>query len=219
MKRMLQLIALSAFALSFANAQNNPPQAARSVKGQVLTSKLLPAVRLSFDKNFKYIGSQDFILYDVARAEQHFFVDADAQGNIKRFYWVQFEGYLPSNTHTYNYKSPKMVNIGGLDFFADTYFVNVKTNPSRPDSDGSRMRAFLESKGYRMKGDDVMLQRLVHMTDDSKRNELMIIYMEDLSLLGLTAADLIANGSAANRRDELTKALLERAQKSMKIER
>ena len=219
MKRIFLLIALSVITLSFANAQNHLPQAARTVKGQVLTSTILPAVRLSFDKNFKYIGSQDFILYDVAHAEQHFFVDADAQGHIKRFYWVQFEGYLPSNTHTYNYKSPKMVNIGGLDFFADTYFVNAKTNPSRPDSDGSRMQAFLKSKGYSIVGDDVMLQRLVHMTDDTKRNELMIIYMEVLSPLGLTAADLSPGGSAANRREELTKALLERAQKSMKIER
>ena len=219
MERMLLLIVLSALALPFAIAQDNKSQAARSVKGQVLMSKSLPAVRLTFDRNFKYIGSQDFILYDVARAEQHFFVDADAQGNIKRFYWVQFEGYLPSNTHTYNYKSPKIVNIAGLDFFADTYFVNAKTNPSRPDSDGSRMQAFLKSKGYRIVGDDVMLQRLVYMADEGKRNELMIIYMEDLSPLGLTAADLSPNGSAASRREELTKALLERAQKGMKIER
>ena len=218
MKRMLLLTVLSAIALPFAQAQNNTSQAARSVKGQVLMSKSLPAVRLTFDKNFKYIGSQDFILYDVARAEQHFFVDADPQGHIKRFYWVQFEGYLPSNTHTYNYKSPKMVNIGGLDFFADTYFVNAKTNPSRPDSDGSRMQTFLKSKGCSIAGDDVMLQRLVYMADEGKRNELMIIYMEDLSPLGLTAADLAPNGSAANRREELTKALLERAQKGMKIE-
>ena len=219
MKRMLLLVVLSTIALPFAVAQDKMPQVARSVKGQVLMSKSLPTVRLTFDKNFKYIGSQDFILYDVARAEQHFFVDADAQGHIKRFYWVQFEGYLPSNTHTYNYKSPKMVNIGGLDFFADTYFVNVKTNPSRPDSDGNRMQAFLEGKGYSIVGDDVMLQRLVYMADEGKRNELMIIYMEDLSPLGLTAADLSPSGSAANRREELTKALLERAQKGMKIER
>jgi hypothetical protein len=203
----------------------SPPQknqgepAARNVQGQVLTSRELPAVRLRFDNDFKYAGTQDFILYGVARAEQHFFVDADKQGRVKRLYWVQFEGYLPDNTHTYRYVANKTVNLGGLDFIADAYFRNLKAEPGRPDSDGSRARAYLDSKGYRMASDDVMVQRLVHLVDDSKRNELMIIYMEDLSIMGLTVADLGANGSAAARRDDIMKGLLERAQKSMKIER
>lgn len=216
MKRMLLLIVLSAITLPFAAAQNNTP---RTVKGQVLTSKSLPAVRLSFDKAFKYIGSQNFVLYDVANAEQHFFVDADQQGNIKRLYWVQFEGYLPSNTHTYNYKSPKTVNIGGFDFFADASFRNTSGNLGRPDSDGNRMRAFIESKGYRMASPELMLQRLVTMVDKTNRDELMIIYMEDLSPYGVKSADLAPNGSAAARREEMEKMVLEHAQKGMKIEK
>ena len=82
-------------------------QVTRTVDGQVLTSADTPAIRLEFDKAFKYVGGQTFILYDVASAEQHFFVDADEQGRVKRFYWVQFEGYLPNNTHAYDYKSKK----------------------------------------------------------------------------------------------------------------
>ena len=179
----------------------------------------MPAVRLTFDKAFKYVGGQSFILYDVASAEQHFFVDADAQGRVKRFYWVQFEGYLPSNTHAYDYKADKTVNIGGLDFIADAYARNIKTSSGRPDSDGNRARAFLESKGYRMESDDAVRQRLVHLVDKAKRNELMVIYTEDLSSTGLTAADLAAGGRAAARLDEITKALLDRALKNMKLER
>src|SRR6185436_16738677 len=89
-----------------------PQQQKRSVKGQVLSSTELPAVRLRFSKEFKYAGGHDFVLYDVANAEQHFFVDADPQGRIRRMYWVQFEGYLPTNTNTYRYKINKSVNIG-----------------------------------------------------------------------------------------------------------
>jgi hypothetical protein len=194
-------------------------QRLRKVEGQVLASADMPAVRLTFDKAFKYVGGQSFILYDVASAEQHFFVDADAQGRVKRFYWVQFEGYLPSNTHAYDYKADKTVNIGGLDFIADAYARNIKTSSGRPDSDGNRARAFLESKGYRMESDDVVRQRLVHLVDNAKRNELMVIYTEDLSSTGLTAADLAAGGRAAARLDEITKALLDRALKNMKLER
>ncbi|MGB9178736.1 MAG: hypothetical protein WCB68_05755 [Pyrinomonadaceae bacterium] len=191
----------------------------RSVKGQVLTSKETPAVRLKFDKKFKYVGSQTFILYDVARAEQHFFVDADRQGRIKRFYWVQFEGYLPSNNHAYDYKVNKSVNISGLDFIADAYARNIKGNLGRPDSDGNRARAFLKSKGYRMASDDILSQRLVYMVDAAKRNELMIIYTEDLSEMKLTAADFNDGGKAAARFDEISRGLLERALKGMEVSR
>lgn len=194
-------------------------QPTRSVKGQVLSSTGMPAIRLSFSEEFKYIGSQDFILYDVARAEQHFFVDADKQGRIKRLYWVQFEGYLPSNTNTYRYKINKTINIGGLDFIADAYARNIQANPGRADSDGSRARAFLEKQGYRLMSDEVLSQRLVHLVDEEKRNELMIIYMEDLSGMSLTAAELAAGGSAAPRWEEISKGLLERAIKGLAVSR
>jgi hypothetical protein len=192
-------------------------QQMRSVKGQVLISTEVPALRLKFDKAFKYVGGQNFILYEVARAEQHFFVDADKQGRIKRMYWVQFEGYLPSNTETYDYGVNKTVNLAGLDFIADAYARNIKGNSGRPDSDGNRARAFLGSKGYRMASDEVMSQRLVHLIDKEKRKELMIIYIEDLSEMGLTAADVGAGGRAANRWDEISKGLLERTVKGMKV--
>jgi hypothetical protein len=190
-------------------------QHSRKVSGQVLTSVEMPAVRLKIDKEFKYAGTQEFILYDVAHAEQHFFVDADNQGRIKRLYWFQFEGYLPSNTHTYRYIANKTVKIGVLDFIADAYARNIKGNPGRPDSDGNRARAFLDGKGYRMASDDVLSQRLVHLVDQSKRSELMVIYMEDLGGTGLTAADLAPGGRAAAQWDQISEELLQRALKGI----
>jgi hypothetical protein len=212
-------IAQSAPSPSGQKATDVASRQARSVKDQVLTSTEMPAVRIEFDKGFKYVGNHSFILYDVAHAEQHFFIDADKEGRVKRMYWVQFEGYLPGNTHNYRYKVNKTANIGGLEFVADAYARNIKGNPWRPDSDGARARAFLESKGYRMASDDVLSQRLVHLVDEAKRNELMIIYLEDLSGMGLTAADLAEGGRAAARWDEISKGLLDRAVKGMKIRR
>lgn len=191
----------------------------RTVKGQVITSTEKPAAKIEFDKGFKYVGGHEFILYDVANAEQHFYVDADKDGRIKRMYWVQFEGYLPINSHTYNYRVTKTATIGGLEFIADAYARNIKANPGRPDSDGARARAFLESKGFRLASDEVMSQRLVHLIGEPKRDELMIIYMEDLSGTGLAAADLAPNGKAAAQWEELSKGLLERAVKGLKITR
>ena len=204
-------------AKTFAQGNSKPaPPITRTVAGQVLTSKEMPAVQLEFDKGFNYAGSQSFVLYDVANAEQHFFVDADKDGRIKRFYWVQFEGYLPDNTHSYNYKSPKIVTLGGFDFFVDIWARSLKGNLGRPDSDGNRARAFLESKGFKS-GTEVVSTRLVHLVDEAKRNELMIIYLEDLSGTGFTAADLNEGGTAHAEWSNLSQAVLARAQKSMRI--
>jgi hypothetical protein len=194
-------------------------EGARTVKGHVLTSTETPAVHIEFPADFKYVGTQDFILYDVARAEQHFFVDADAEGRVKRFYWIQFEGYLPSNTYTYDYESKQTVTIGGLEFIADAFPVEVEPYKGKPDSDGARARAFLKSKGYSMASNEVAMQRLVHLVDATKRSELMIIYAEPLGEPGLDAASLEPGGRAADKWPEISKALLDRATKGLKITR
>ena len=228
---MFTILIIAAFSFAISSCASGvqpvktPPEAiaeaqqTRTVRGQALISTQLPAVLLEFAKPFKYAGGHSFVLYGVADAEQYFFVDADKDGAIKRMYWVQFEGYLPTNTHVYDYEPTKVVNIGGLDFIADAYARNIKANPGRPDSDSSRARAFLESKGYRLGSDEIMSQRLVHLVDAAKRNELMIIYLEDLGPMKLTAADLTASGRAAARWDEISKGLLERATKNMKLSR
>jgi hypothetical protein len=200
--------------LTQASASQEP---IRTVEGQVLISTHLPAIRIEFDKEFRYVGGHTFVLYEVAKAEQHFFVEADRDKRINRLYWVQFEGYLPENNEKYNYKVSKTVKLGGLEFIADAYALNIKANPARPDSDGNRARAFLDSKGYRLASDEILSQRLVHLTDETKRNELMIIYLEDLSKRGLTASDVAPGGREAPQWEEMTKALLTRATKGFKV--
>jgi hypothetical protein len=109
------------------------------------------------------------------------------------------------------------VNIGGFDFIADAYARSLKGDLGRPDSDGNRARAFLAGKGYRMAGTEIISQRLVHIVDAARRNELMIIYTEDLGDAGLTAADLSEGGSAHDRWNEIAQGLLDRAQKNIRV--
>jgi hypothetical protein len=204
------LLMLSAAAF----AQDTP---LRKVKGHVLKSPDTPAVEIEISKDFKYVGGQRFILYTVANAEQHFFVDADKEGRIKRMYWIQFEGFLPTNTNSYTYKGTKTVTIGGLDFIADAYARNIKLNPGRPDSDGALGRAFLASKGYRLASDETLSLRFLHFIGEKKRDELMIIYLEDMSGLGLSSADVAKGGKAEAKWNEIAEAHLARAQKNLTI--
>ena len=191
----------------------------RVAKGNTLISDSLPKLKLKFGKDFKYVGGQTFILYDVARAEQHFYVDADKDGRISRLYWVQFEGYLPENTHKYDYSgSQRKVTIDGLEFYADAWRRRHDPATIRPGGDSAKALELLKAKGYTMKSDEFIMQRLVNMVDPSNRNELMVIYLEVLPE-GATAADLNPNGKEAAKWPEVSDALLARARQNMKIER
>ena len=152
----------------------------RSVKGQVLTSTSLPSIRIRFDKRFKYVGSQKFILYDRAQVEQVFFVYADGEKHIKRMYMIQFEGYLPNVDATYNYAVEKTIDLAG-----QTYIINTETIPNvqaalsqDPRSDSAHAGAFLTGKGYRF-SESVMYQRFVRLVDQTKRNEFILVYIEE----------------------------------------
>ena len=160
---------LSGFALAQSSAKTEASRT-RLVKGHVLTSIYLPSIRVRFAKRFKYIGSQRFILYDRARVEQVFFVDADNQRRIKRMYMVQFEGYLPIVNATYDYPVTKAINLG-----EQTYIVDGESIPNvsaalkeNPQSDVAHAASFLKSKGYRV-SESIMFQRFVRLVDDAKR--------------------------------------------------
>lgn len=158
----------------FASAQNT-----RSVKKQILISNDTPKIKIKFDKKFKFVGSQKFVLYNRADAEQFFFVDADNQ-KINRLYMLQFENYLPKIDAIYNYNEPQSVKIGGLDYFSNTEIVpDVKAALGAvSDSDIAKAAAFLQSKNFiQMKS--LLYQRFVRVVSDDKRSEFIILYIEN----------------------------------------
>ena len=185
----------------------------RKVERHVITSERDPKVQIRLPESVQYVGADRWVLYDIADCELHAFVEADPQRNVERLYWVQFEGYLPTKPElAHQYDSPRHVQIGGLDFFVDTW---LKSNDARqrPGSDGEHIRALIRAKGYKLPA-GMMCVRLVHLLDEQKRKELMIIYGEDVAPTGYTAADLDKGGKAHNDRwPAIEKGLIERAAK------
>jgi len=185
----------------------------REVEGNVITSERDPHVRIRLPNSAQYVGADRWVLYGMADCELHAFVDVDAQKNVQRLYWVQFEGYLPTRPELkHKYDSPRHADIGGMNFYVDTW-VRTKDAEMRPGSDVEHIVALIRAKGYLMP-DAMMYVRLVHLLDEQKRKELMIIYGEDAAQSGLTAAELQPGGKAHDRWPTIAKGLLERAEKS-----
>jgi hypothetical protein len=212
--RML-LIAFSFLCNPLLFPQNVAPE--RRVEGNVVTSERDPAVRIELPKAAHYLGADRWVLYGIADCELHAFAEADAPKNVQRLYWVQFEQYLPSRPdlhHTYD--SPKHATIGGTDFYVDTW-VRTRDATTQSGSDREHIEAMVRAKGYRMP-EAMMYVRLVHLLDEAKRKELMIIYGEDLAPTGFSAVELSDRGRGHDRWSTIADTLLEHSEKRIMIE-
>jgi hypothetical protein len=161
----------------------------RTVRGQIIESKSLPAAKLQFADPFRYVGSKEFELYGVAVAEIHLFVDANSEAEVKRFFWVQFEHYMPDNTRTYTYQLPGATELGPLPFQFDTaVYTDFRGIQPRQGSDTMQMRDLVAKHKLTLPKTAARI-RMMHLADSDRRSELMIIYGEAI------AADQLPEGA------------------------
>ena len=114
------LASVTALAPRSVGAQGTPtPVVRREVRRNTIRSDSIPAAELVVDPAFRYIGSRALNLYDKTEAEMHLFVDASADGQIKRFAWIQFERAWTQSTFSFMYAFVDRVDWGGLDFVHD----------------------------------------------------------------------------------------------------
>ena len=179
----------------------------RTGSDTILRSEKNPTIAIQIDPAFRYAGSTSFILYEIARAEQHHFVVVDAERRVERLLWFQFEGYLENNDRRYRYPPMETISLNGFPFLHDADVLNIDEDyRKRPTSDSAHVVDFLRDKGYTF-GGDTMFKRLIWL-DADLRNELMIIYSESMDTAG---------GPAADEWPGLAQALQERALSSFKI--
>jgi hypothetical protein len=195
--------------------------AERFVVGHTVVSRRDPAVSIKLPDSVHYVGSDQFTfskpeLGAFDAAELFAFADAGKDGHIRKYIWVQFEGYLPGHPDLhFTYDSPKHVTIGGLDFYEDIGVTSPK--PLKPGTDSKHFYSLLASHGYQR--GDLMWVRLVHLLDATKRKELMIIYAESLAPTGYTARQLDEGGSDHSKWAAIAAALSRRAIQSIQITR
>jgi hypothetical protein len=187
----------------------------RTVKDNVVTSLRDPPARIELPGWFEYVGADRWVLLDIADCELHAFVKSGAGHEVQRLGWVQFEQYIPTRPELHHtYDSPRHATISGVDFYVDTWVSNPE-GKTKPGSDWEHIKALITRHGYTI--GEMMFVRLVHLLDDAKRKELMIIYAEDLKPTGFTAADLRDGGRAHDRWPQIEEELIERARKAIAL--
>jgi len=180
-------------------------QAAKSryVEGQKLISTQMPGIALKFSDEFIFVDYQSFTLFKNSKVEQFYFVKADGKKRVNALYTVQFESFLPEINQTYNYKINDSLVINGTSFLHSPVY--NKTQAILGDtlkSDVWHRFMGLLFKGYQLPA-EVIGHRFIKIVDDTKRNEILIIYNEDIKNTGATASELdkdsIKNGQVMSQ--------------------
>ena len=187
-------------------------RAQRSVEGNTIHSPELPDAALRVDPSLEHIGAERFVLYGVADVELHVFVEAEGD-RVQRLLWVQFEGFRDDNDRTYDYTSDPTVEIEGRPFHVNARFYPPSGFAGRPGSDGDRAARLLRERGLEL-GPALGRVRLVWLLNDPPRDELMMIYVEDLARHGLDLETLERDEA---RWEALREELIERAAASFEI--
>lgn len=192
----------------------------RTVSGHTVNSIRDPRVAIQLPDQAQYVGADTFLLgkpklgnFDVC--ELYVFANSSESGSLREVYWVQFEHLLPKHPKLhYTYDSPRHATIGGIDFFVDIEVSDGTAKP-KPNSDGDHFYQLLAAHGY--KRTPMMFVRLVHLTDATKRKELMIVAGKQLPA-GLTAESVKKGGSAYSRWPAIQEDLIAWAVHSIVIE-
>lgn len=196
------------------NAQKLKPE--RSVKANVIDSTSSPRLQIRLPNEADYVGSDRWLMYGAADCEVHVFVEADNHKVVQRLYWIQFEGYVPSRPELkYDYSSNPVQKFGGVEFYVRSRF-GPTNDAVKPGSDAEHVRLLIGGSSYTMPG-GMMNVRLVHLPDEQRRRELMIIYAENTKSEGVEWEDLMPGGKAADRWPDIQRALIERAAKKIVV--
>ena len=119
---------------------------------------------------------------EMQRQNEYLFAKLGPDNIVKRFYWIQFEHFLPTNNRTYNYDSTRTTQIGDLQFIYNVgswpdYAAAVAGDPA---SDGAAIERLL-AKRHLLFPQKAVHVRMFHLPSaDHRRPELMIIYGEAL---------------------------------------
>jgi hypothetical protein len=140
----------------------------RYFKDGTFISTFLPEISIRLPEAFIYVGQTAFILHQIAQVDRHHFLDADANGSVRRIVILHFESFLPNSDQTFSYKipdppdhagpdyrfSPAKVSIGAHEYIHNTWFFDAKAHiQENPQGELARSAQFFTEHGYALPGE------------------------------------------------------------------
>lgn len=167
----------------------------RQVEGNRIISEADPAMTVVVPEAATYLGARRILINEAFDAEIHVFAEVDPFGLIERFYWIQFEAYLPDAPGRYDYarSNPETVSIDGVEMHVRPGGENSAEAVIRPGSDYEAFRGLVDEAGYRLPTWLTTL-RLVHLYEPTERGELIVFYGEGPDALAAEAAKAMIAG-------------------------
>ncbi|WP_440959564.1 hypothetical protein ACFELO_05515 [Oceanicaulis sp. LC35] len=168
-----------------------------------------------------YIGAKRWALYDAVDAEMHLFVEAGEDRIVDRLYWIQFEAYLPSlpdAAYDFHRSDLERRALGDAEFFVRARFGVGEGDVPEPGSDNAMMRAVLADAGYALPAETINATMKHILDPEDPREELMIIYIEDLEPTGATMDEIIETRLEGPLWAGLSRGVLDRAQARISVE-
>jgi hypothetical protein len=191
-------------------------QLLRSVQGNTLASSQYPAIRVRVDKAFRYVGTFDFTIKDIARGERYVFVNSKGH-HVERLFIFQFEEILPESNVTYNYCFTNAMDLNGHKFRHGTYAHSYQEDrQNNPNDEGTLTADFLEDKGYRLE-DEYMMSRFVTVPDEERKHELILFYIENSSTTGHSLKEFYKGEEETPIWNEISKGLTKRSLENFSI--
>lgn len=160
----------------------------------ILRSTRWPPAGVEVDSAFDHLGTRTIDLGG-AEAEIHVLADVSEDGELQRFYWIQFEGRKSGSSGTYDYSSlPHRDTIDGYVFYTGVRHGAYTADEVTNEADTRTVGAILAEQGYDFPAP--MMRARMATLDESRRNELLVIYMERLAWSGSSEAELAADPDA-----------------------
>lgn len=198
---------------------NMTPQ--RHVTDNVLVSGAMPSIQIRVHPPLTSLTALKFVVMETQHVELYLFAERDEDGHLKRALTVQFEGYLPDNNFRYDYDLTHKVRLGDFDYLHDTGVLKLDAAlKRRPEGDLAAWVGWLKTNGggeSYPNWNELIYSRYVRLLDRARRDEILILYFENLKDLGYTVDDLVSGGPRAGDLPGLSAGVRQRALASFSV--
>lgn len=206
------------------------PGAIRTFDDGVFVSREDPAMRVTIDPDFEYLGPDRFMLGETHSVERHHFVKREAN-NVTALIVFQFEGIVDGVPGKYEFNIPpekfiagsnyrfsaEPVRLGSHDYVHNTWaFDTRKSAREEPGKESDRMLQLLDKQGYII-DDGLIMARYVRAVGAEQSKEIIVFYMETLSSNGFDLSQFPDDGPVSTVYDRLSADVVARSRKAFQV--